>query len=230
MATIQVLGSSSAGNAYILRCEHSLLLIECGISYKNVLRAIGGNVDLFCGCLVTHRHTDHAKHIKEFTDRRFKVYSCKDVSEHYDRVSVLEPYKAYKIGEFIVKPIPAFHSVECYAYQIEHKEFGKLIFATDTFKFPYIFPKVNHIMVEANYDEELYIENFENNRSQSNNHFEISNCVEFLSKNNNEELKNIILLHLSDGNSDEKMFVSRVVDGVGFGNVQVADKGRIFEL
>lgn len=230
MATLEVLGSSSLGNAYILRCKHSLLVIECGIRYSDILWQIDTDLKNLCGVLVSHRHTDHAKYVSSFLKRRIPVYSNKDVSECFDGVKVLLPYQSVKIGEFLVKPIPAFHNVECYAFQIEHDEIGKVIFATDTFRFPYIFPKVNHIFIEANYDMSIYYEKFFDIYSQSGNHFEINDCVDFLEKNKNEFLKSVVLLHLSDSNSNEVEFVNRAKSATQIENVFVADAGKTFQL
>ena len=55
---------------------------------------------------------------------------------------------------------------------------------------------------------------------------ELETCKEFIKKNNSPLLKNVVLLHLSDGNSDANFFkgeVQKIVaDDV---NVFIADKG-----
>ena len=42
--------------------------------------------------------------------------------------------------------------------------------------------------------------------------------------------QDVVLLHLSDGRSNEKMFKERIVDALSFGEVYVADKGFELEL
>ena len=67
-------------------------------------------------------------------------------------------------------------------------------------------------------------------RSQSGNHLEISNTIEILKRNFSAELRTIILLHLSAGNSDEDEFWHRVRQEVGFDNVHIAHAGLCISL
>ena len=58
------LASSSAGNAYLLDDGKSVLLLECGLSYRRLgqlVRAAGYTVSQLAGCLVSHEHNDHAR-------------------------------------------------------------------------------------------------------------------------------------------------------------------------
>lgn len=56
------------------------------------------------------------------------------------------------------------------------------------------------------------------------NHFNIDNCIDLLKSNDLTEVNNIVLIHLSDGNSDESDFKLRVEDATGK-NVSVAAAG-----
>ena len=42
--------------------------------------------------------------------------------------------------------------------------------------------------------------------------------------------QDVVLLHLSDGRSNERMFKERIVDALSFNEVYVADKGFELEL
>ena len=44
MAQVRIIGSSSKGNAYAIESKGEILLIECGIDFKNILANIGGKV------------------------------------------------------------------------------------------------------------------------------------------------------------------------------------------
>ena len=51
--------------------------------------------------------------------------------------------------------------------------------------------------------------------------------------NLNEELRNVIMIHLSDGNSDEKRFVDemkKIVAGNPYSGVCAARKGTVVDL
>ena len=138
-----------------------------------------------------------------------------------------------RIGNFIVQPIPVDHSCECYAFLIENKNIGRLVFATDCSLFPYKIKNVHHFFIEANYSDDIAIDNMCNgfdNRSSSNHHLEINDTIEALKRNYSSSLQTICLLHLSSGNSNANEFKQRVKDELGFSNVYVADKGLTINL
>lgn len=56
MATIKTLSSGSHGNCYILECGNEQLLIELGISWKDILRGLNYNLTKVRACLVSHQH------------------------------------------------------------------------------------------------------------------------------------------------------------------------------
>ena len=63
-----VLGSSSSGNCYILDNGKEALIIEAGIRFQEVKKALDFNLRKVVGCVVTHAHNDHAKYIKAIVD------------------------------------------------------------------------------------------------------------------------------------------------------------------
>lgn len=70
-------------------------------------------------------------------------------------------------------------------------------------------------------------------RSQSENHLELNDCIKALYNNVCETTKLVLLLHLSDGLSNEKQFIKRAQETVkGLSNAKVlcATKGQIYEI
>jgi len=49
-------GSSSVGNGYALCGTDEILLMECGVPSKDMLKAIDYQVNKIVGCLVSHEH------------------------------------------------------------------------------------------------------------------------------------------------------------------------------
>ena len=178
-------------------------------------------------------HGDHSRSIKDALSYGLPVYSCQEVADKYDDVAVLELGKKAKIGGFTVQPIEVPHSCECYAYIIQHEEFGKLVFATDCSAFKYKIKSVNHWLLEANYSEQILITKMCDNemgRSLYWNHLELEDCINALKVNFSADTQSITLIHLSDTNSDEKEFIQRVKRELGFDNVVVADSGKEIEI
>ena len=234
MAILKVLSSGSHGNCYLLQCKEETLILELGIKWGDILNGLNYNLGCVCGCLVSHAHLDHSKAIQNAISFGLSVYSNEEVATIYKGVKVLNLKEKTRIGkEFVVQPIKLFHNVACYGFLIQHEEFGKLVFVTDTNSVPYKFKGVQHWMIETNYSEEILIDNACNDvysRSASENHLEINDTIEVLKRNYSSELQNVVLIHLSSGNSNEKDFKERVQQELGFDRVWVADNGLKIEL
>lgn len=218
---LKVLGSSSKGNCYILDSGNEALIIEAGVRFMEVKKALGFNIRKVAGCLITHRHNDHAKYIKDMVVNGFHtlalddVWSAKGVMD--SRSIVIEPGKGYKLGKFKVLPFPACHDVPCVGYLIDHPDCGRIFFLTDSYMCEYRFKGINHVFVECNYsDEQLFraISQGKTLKSQRErlltSHMELSTCKELLSENDLSKVSEIVLLHLSEHNSDEPHFVREI--------------------
>lgn len=145
----------------------------------------------------------------------------------------MQPKTKYKIGNFIVQPLPVEHDVENYAYIISHAEFGKLVYAVDCVQFPYKISSVNHWVIEANHDESLMIDHMCENifsQSASENHLNIDQTIDVLKANFCEATRTIVLAHLSDGNSNASEFLDKSRTELGFENVFIADKGLTIDI
>ena len=226
MPTLKVVGSSSKGNSYIVETENESIILDLGCKWNDILKSLNYKIDKVGGCLVTHVHTDHSKSIPNALKNYIPVYSCQEVAEKFDGVKLLMPKTKYKIGSFTVMPLPVEHNVENYAYLIEHEEIGKLVFCTDAISFNYKIKGLNNLLIEGNYSEELMIDNLCKNkeiRSHNEYHMEINTTIEAIKRNMNSELKTIMLVHLSDGQSDEKLFQKMVFEEVGIMPI-IADK------
>lgn len=234
MAILKVLSSGSHGNCYLLQCANETLILELGIKWDDILKGLDYNLGCVCGCLVSHAHLDHSKSIQNAISFGLSVYSNEEVITIHKGVKVLNLKEKTRIGKgFVVQPIKLFHNTGCYGFLIQHEEFGKMVFATDTNSVPYKFKGVQHWLLEANYSQDILIDNACNDvysRSASENHLEINDAIEVLKRNHSSELQNVVLIHLSSGNSNEKDFRERVQQELGFENVWVANSGLEIQL
>lgn len=176
---------------------------------------------------------DHAKSVKDALKAGIEVYSTEEVQSLYPRVKVPKMGKKTLIGGFSIQPLEVPHSCDCFAYIICHEEFGKLVIATDCSAFKYKIKNVNHWLLEANWSEDILITNLcdnEMSRSLYQHHLEINDTIQALKVNFSADTQNILLIHLSDSNSDERAFVQRVKDELGFDRVEAARPNMIIEL
>jgi phosphoribosyl 1,2-cyclic phosphodiesterase len=148
------------------------------------------------------------------------------------RIFFLQPLVVYGIGSFKVMPFLVKHDAkEPFGYLIDHPEMGRLMFCTDTYYVPFKFKGMNHILVECNYAMDIADDNIEHgapiivrNRVLES-HMELSTVKTFLHANDLRYLQNIVLLHLSSGNSDAKRFKLEIEAEAPGKNVFIADSG-----
>jgi len=208
---LRVLGSSSLGNCYLLENDGECLILEAGIPFKEVKKALDFNISKIVGVFVTHEHGDHAGYLKDYKNTGIDIYASDGTMEGLDiGYSILKPGQLSRVGNFSIMPFRTFHDArEPLGFLVRHKDMGSLVFATDTYYIEHTFPNVNHIMVECNYsysilnDRDLH-DNLKARIIKS--HFSLENVKEFLKANSSKHLKNVVLLHLSDRNSNAKQF------------------------
>ncbi len=218
---LKVLGSGSSGNCYILESDTEALIIEAGVRFKDVKVALDFNVSKIMGVVISHSHGDHAKYHGEYEKTGIPVFKPYDGMKDMD----LKGGARFKVQAFDL-----VHDVPCYGFYISHPEIGNLVYASDTEYIKWRFNKVEHILVEANYSPDC-MEPTDNPKRHHvlSGHMSIDTAVEFLKVNKSPALRNVVLLHLSQSNSDEAQFKTAaraVVDCP----VYVADKGLEVEL
>lgn len=132
-----------------------------------------------------------------------------------------------RIGNFKIIPFKVEHDAkEPFGFLINHSETGNILFATDTKFLNYKFPNLNQIIIEANYSEEIVRENYNFvNKRVLDTHFSLENCIQFLKSNDLSKVNNIVLIHLSDRNSNEKQFRDKVFEATRK-SVHVANKNE----
>ncbi|WP_310603589.1 hypothetical protein [Anaerosporobacter sp.] len=185
---------------------------------------------------------DHSKYTGEYIKRGITVYSAFQTQHAVEtitgeRTKVIEPLKAIKVGNFIVTPfnVPHDKDIECYGYLIKHEDIGTLLFVTDLLYIPYTFKskKLNTIMIECNHITELIDQSYNNSLRNRvvQTHMNLETCKQAIEANKTSCLSNVILLHLSDSNSNEKTMVAEVQEVCGDGvNVVAANKGLNIDL
>jgi phosphoribosyl 1,2-cyclic phosphodiesterase len=233
---LRVLGSSSNGNCYLFQNDNEALVIECGVSLKEVKRAVDFNISKIAGALVTHEHGDHAGHIGEFIDAQIPIYLSNGTREKLAllnsfNIKTIEKGNYFKVGNFKVVAFETVHdAAEPLLFLIYHKETGVVLFATDTSYIKYKFNGLNNILIECNYCSDILEANVKNGivtRSRYErvvmNHCSIETCKEFFAAIDFTEVNNIVLLHLSSQNSNERE-CRKIVEQITNKNVYIAKK------
>ena len=218
---IKSIASSSKGNAYLISDFQTTVLIECGISLKELKRKtnfiVPGVID---SCLISHEHGHHSKSLKDLLNAGVRCYALKEVFEakainNHHRAKRLKHLKQIDIGTFKIITLEMNHDVPWVGfliYSVVTNE--KLLFATDTYMIKYAFHGLDYIMIEANYDIELVEEDAQRKRLIQS-HMSIDTTIQYLKSIDLSKVKRIYLMHLSGRHSNEEDFKRRVQAAMG---------------
>jgi phosphoribosyl 1,2-cyclic phosphodiesterase len=236
-----ILGSSSEGNCYILQGERETLIIEAGVKFSEIKKALKFDLSSVVGCIITHEHRDHSKALVDFLRYGIKVLALPEVFDsHNVRFGAfckhIAPNHGYRVGSFKIMALSAYHDVPCVSFVVEHPECGRLLFATDTMMLEYKVRGLNHIFVECNYTDECLQENIdrglvplEMRNRLLHTHMELQTTKSVLEANDLSQVYNIVLLHLSQNNGDGERCVREISSLTGK-PVMVAKAGMEIEL
>lgn len=218
---IEPIASSSKGNAYLISDGQTTILIECGISYKELKKKsdfiVPSGID---ACLVSHSHSDHAKSVKHLLRYGVRVIASQAtfdelcIKGHHNAKSVVNK-QLLTIGTFEIMFLEMYHDVPCLGFFIHScvtKE--RLLFATDTYMIKYAINDLNYIMIEANYDIDL-VESDSLRKRLVNSHMSIETTIQYLNTIDLSKVKQIYLMHLSSRHSNADDFKKRVMKETG---------------
>lgn len=222
MIDIKVIASGSKGNAYLIDDGHSQILIECGITFKDIQKALSFKTSSIAGCIVSHEHKDHSKGIKDVLKSGIDIYAsqgtidAENIQNH--RLKPIKAKEQFTLGSWIILPFDIQHdAAEPLGFLLVSENGGKLLFATDTYYVKYKFTGLTHIMIECNYSLDILNENIESGRVHPamknrllRSHFSLENVKEFLKVNDLSKVQEIYLMHLSDTNGDAELFKKEI--------------------
>lgn len=218
---IKTLATGSAGNCYLIDDGHTQILIECGITFKNIQRATNFETSKIAACLISHSHKDHCKGVQGVLDASLDVYmseaTANEIGIQHNRIRLFETKEQFRIGTFSIRTFDIKHDVENHGFLIQGDNGKRLLFASDTYYVKYVFKNLNYLMIECNYSEAILAEQEEQGkihpalaRRIRASHFSLENVLEFLKANDLSKVQEIHLLHLSNSNSDEELFKKEI--------------------
>ena len=118
MISIQAFGSSSKGNCYRIKTSTNgdELLLDAGLTFKEIQRYCRFNFLHLCGVLVTHEHGDHSKAVHDLLKLGHRVYMLKDTADALyvagnHKAIYITPKVQFTIGNFSILPFKLEHDV-----------------------------------------------------------------------------------------------------------------------
>lgn len=236
-----ILASGSKGNSAFVYDNNTGILIDCGISKKQLvykLSTLGFILEDIDYVLLTHDHYDHNKNIHIFDTNI--VYAGKGCLKEQKDTHILIPYQEICLKGIHIMPLPLSHDATSpLGFVLKGQE--SLLYLTDS---GYVSQKnkeylynMDYYIIESNHDVEMLMATnrplFLKNRiygdeGHLNNEYSAYLMASVLGDNTKE----IVLAHLSDqANSPEvalqtyqRIFVS---EGCDFKNIRVASQVNI---
>ena len=155
----------------------------------------------------------------------------------HSRMKSIMPGIPFQCGGFKILAFDVRHdAAQPVGFLIQHNETGKILFITDSFYSPGRFSGLNNILIEANYSQQIIDEKVEAGVSPEflrnrvfKSHMSIETCKGVLAANDLSAVTNIVLIHLSDNNSNADQFKKEVTAQTGK-QVHIADAGMIIDF
>ena len=209
--TFTSLASSSRGNAYVVSDGETTLLLECGLSFKELQKRLGYGVVDITACLVSHEHQDHAKAAAQMLKAGVPVYMSEGTAAAHkdamDAAHLIRAGEVLRFGHLAVVPFRTYHNVEePLGFLIEDgRTKERLLWAVDTANLGVTADQLTYIAVECNYEESLlgHSDRIPSALRERIRHgpFEGNDVIKWLHKQDLSGVLTIWLLHLSAGNS-----------------------------
>ena len=231
---LRCIATGSSGNSYALIDGESILLLDLGVSAKEIKRAIDFRISDVVGAVVTHQHQDHSKAVTDFEKMGIPVFAPYKNLEPMDFNGWQGTIQAFDLTDLNGKWMHTNadgSECPCYGFLITHPDMGRLLYITDTELVKWRFKGINHILISCNYiKDNLDDENIAKRNHVLRGHMELETVKEFIRANATDSLQNVILCHLSADNSDADRMVSEIQKIVPVANVCVAERGLEVEL
>ena len=217
---LNVLGSDSNGNCYVLQNDKEALIIEAGVRFSEVKKALKWQLSKVVGAVITHEHNDHVDGVG-IMSRRYDipVYATEGTWENMPKkVGNIKPAnknalysgETVMINDLMIKPFPIPHdAAQPVGYCITDGS-AKITVATDighiTDEVRESIKDSNILLIESNHDVNMlktgpYPYPLKQRVLGDFGHLSNENCGKILGDIITDTLKYIFLGHLSNENN-----------------------------
>lgn len=227
---LKCISTGSSGNCYLLQAYNGeTLILDCGISIKEIKKGLNWDIRGVVGAICTHSHQDHSKSLNEFKAMGIPIYA-----PYISQKPMAIGSGAFRIQSFDLttvngrwthtdangEPCPIF------GFLIMHPEMGKMLYITDCEVIKWKFKDINHILLGVNYDKELVDTDNPKANHVFRGHLSIDTACDFVKANDSDSLQNVIMCHLSSENADKDSFIEKMENAVNGANVDVAESNK----
>jgi len=216
------LNSGSNGNCYYLGNETDAILVDAGISCREIekrMKRLNLSMRKVKAIFVSHEHIDHIKGIPTLAKKyQLPVYitnlTLKHGGLHIEKklVNHFLPHQPISIGGLTITAFPKFHdAIDPYSFSISNKNVTVGVF-TDIGKtcehLVRHFKQCHAAFLETNYDEEMlengsYPYHLKKRIKGETGHLSNAEALELFISHRPEHMTHLFLSHLSKNNNSE---------------------------
>ena len=230
MLQFSLLGSGSSGNAIVLRSTHTTILIDNGLSFKQLClraKAVGVSLESLSAIVVTHEHGDHVQGIGVFTRKMpVPVYmthgTYANLPPSLGTLGEIIPFEAgdrLEIGDMLVQSFSVSHDAADpvgFTVQSGGVQFG---LATDLGHVSHLVRNrlagCHALVIESNYCPEMlrqgdYPPKIQQRIRGRLGHLSNEEMCSLLHSVMHKDLQHVILVHISENNNCPDLVVQRV--------------------
>ena len=212
----EVVASGSLGNLSIISTESTSIVIDAGISYRQMKSRVVNLKEKYDALVITHEHADHTKFLNTLSKNlKAKIYmnhdSFNNCNQKYkdglnidDIVDVLE--EAFVVGDIKVTPFRLSHDAAgIFGYMFDDGK-SKITYMTDT---GYVKEEVielvkncNTYLIESNHEVEMVLVSsrpflLKQRILSQKGHLSNEECSNIVNKIAGPDTKNLVFMHLS---------------------------------
>lgn len=246
------LNSGSNGNCYYVGNNDSAVLIDAGISCREMekrLKQLELSINKIKAIFISHEHSDHVKGLAVLTRKhRIPVYITEPTIKRCnfwldnELINPFHHHQAVGIGSLNIIPFSKHHdAIDPYSFVIHHNNIHVGVFTDigavcdNTI---HHFKNCNAVFLESNYDEEMlengnYPYHLKRRIRGGKGHLSNKEALELFINHRSEKLSHLLLSHLSEHNNHPDLvynLFNEVSNGV---HVEVASRygvGRMYEV
>ena len=228
MIELCALASGSNGNCYYIGNETDAVLVDAGISSRQILIRIheaGLDANKIRGIFISHEHIDHIRGVRVLSNRLgiptwFSQGTYKTIApvDQPELSNLFLPGKPVKSGSFTIHPFLKNHdAAEPCSFRIEHDDWHVGVF-TDIGEacklVKHHLRKCHALFLETNYDEKMLWEGsypymLKQRVASAHGHLSNDQAFELIRDHAGPELTHIFLSHLSGENNLPELAVRR---------------------
>ena len=228
MLEICALASGSNGNCYYIGNKEEAILVDAGISTKQILkRMYERNLDYrkIKGVFISHEHSDHVRGVRVLSKKlsipayftKNTYYAVWGINQPAS-YSPFEPGVSFQFRSFMVHPFLKRHDAkEPCSFRIEYNGYSIGIFTDIGIPCENVIHHLNRcnaVFLETNYDEKMLWEGrypyyLKKRVASEVGHLSNEQSLELLSEHAGHQLSHVFLSHLSaENNTPETAFAA----------------------